>query len=73
MKPLKGQLENTQRQARHQWTSVRRQLMGAKVSLNKHYETCSSMDEDEYHRVLGELLDKKLQVHEELRGLARSY
>jgi len=73
MKHLKGQLENTQRQARGQWTSKRRELMGAKVSLNKHYETCTSMDEDEYHRVLGELLDKKLQVHEDLRGLARSY
>jgi hypothetical protein len=45
--------------------------MQAKITLNQYYETNTSMDGEEYHRVLGELLDRKLQVHEALRVLVR--
>jgi hypothetical protein len=45
--------------------------MQAKIALNQYYETNTSMDEEDYHRVLGELLDRKLQVHKALLALTR--
>ena len=71
MKQMRDQLESTHAQSSHQLTNMRRELMQAKITLNQYYETNTSMDEEEYHRVLGELLDRKLQVHEALRVLVR--
>jgi hypothetical protein len=71
MKQMRDQLESTHAQSSHQLTSRRRELMQAKITLNQYYETNTSMDEDEYHRVLGELLDRKLQVHKALLVLVR--
>jgi hypothetical protein len=71
MKQMRDQLESTHAQSSREWTNKRRELMQAKIALNKYYETYTSMDEDEYHRVLGELLDRKLQVHKALLGALR--
>jgi len=71
MKQMKRQLESTHVQSSQQCTGMRRQLMQAKIALNQYYETVTSMDEEDYHRVLGEILDRKLQVHKALLALAR--
>jgi hypothetical protein len=71
MKQMRDQLESTHAQDNHQRTSRRRELMQAKITLNQYYETNTSMDEEDYHRVLGEILDRKLQVHKALLALAR--
>ena len=71
MKQMRDQLESTYAQSSHQWTSRRRELMQAKIALNQYYETNTSMDEEDYHRVLGEILDRKLQVHKDLLVLVR--
>jgi hypothetical protein len=71
MKQMRDQLESTHAQDNHQRTYKRRELMQAKITLNQYYETVTSMDEEDYHRVLGELLDRKLQVHKALLALAR--
>jgi len=68
---LQRELSGNQQGSKSRYTNTRRELMQAKIALNQYYETNTSMDEEDYHRVLGEILDRKLQVHKALLALAR--
>jgi hypothetical protein len=61
-----------QRTAKDKLKEIKRQLLGTKIGLNTFYETRASMDADEYHRVLGDVLDRKTQAHKALRAISIS-
>ena len=60
-----------QRTSKDKLKEIKRQLLGTKIGLNTFYETRASMDADEYHRVLGDVLDRKAQAHKALRAISR--
>jgi len=60
-----------QKTAKDKLKEIKRQLLGARIGLNTFYETRASLDADEYHRVLGDVLDRKIQAHKALRAISR--
>jgi len=68
---IQRELLRQQEAAKGQLQEACRQLIATKAGLHNLYETISSIDVNEYHRALENILDRKIEIQKSLRAVMR--